>query len=263
MFQFIKRISALVHLKKSGVQICRTIEFNLKMLPFREAIHLPFILYGKVLYGECVSYKSGGGIRRKCNKRLKFNSWQIGYPVYHLEATNMATKLIVKGILMVGECGRIYTGSCIIVQPNAKLQIGTGFSICTYSRLVCYNKIEIGDHVIVSWECQIYDTNFHYTSDANGDVRKKDGSVVIGNNVWMGNRSSLTKGSAMPSDSIVASNSMVNKDYSNSPSGLYAGIPATLIKPNCHAEFSMEGTLNNYFMTNPNASSVNIKTLKS
>lgn len=261
MSKLIKGIIALVRLRKSGAQICRTIVFNLRMLPFREAIHLPFILYGKVLCNECTPYESGGGIRRVSKERLKFNSWQIGYPVYHLEATNIATKLIIKGNLIVGERGRIYTGSCIIVQPNAKLQLGTGFSICTYSRLICYNDIMIGENVVVSWECQIYDTNFHYTSDVNGEVKKKDGRVAIGNNVWVANRSSLTKDSVIPSDSIVASNSLVNKDYSQNPSGLYAGIPAKLLKPSCRAEFTLEGILNHYFVINPNECSVNIKNI--
>lgn len=229
------------------------------MLPYKEAIHLPFVLYGRVKFDECVPYSYGGGICRISQERLKFNSWQIGYPVYHLEAYNLTTKIIVKGALSVGERGRIYNGVCLIVRPDAELRIGTGFSICSYSRLICYNNISIGNNVIISWECQIFDTNFHYIVEKTGDIQRKDGLVIIGNDIWIANRVTITKGAGIPNNSIVAGNSLVNKDFSNSESGLYAGVPAKLTKSGCRAEFTLEGALNDYFKVHPEVSLVNIK----
>lgn len=256
MLALLRHIKSLIRVKKSGASILRSIHFNLVMLPFKEAIRLPFILYGKVLYDECVPYKSGGGFHRLLSERLNFNSWQIGYPVYHLEASNLTTKLIFKGRVFVGARGRIYSGASVIVQPKALLSLGTGFSICSYSRLICYNKVKIGNNVIISWECQIFDTNFHYISDENGDIKRRNGQVVIGDDVWVANRTTIVKGS-LPANSIIASNSLVNKDFSKSESGLFAGMPAKLVHYNQHAEFAIEGVLNDFFSNNPDIVKVN------
>ncbi len=115
----------------------------------------------------------------------------------------------------------------------------------------------IGNHVIISWECQIFDTNFHYMEDKFGDIYRKDGEIFIGNNVWIANRVTIAKGAKIPNDSIIASNSLVNKDLSDTVSGLYAGCPAKLVKENVHAVFSLEGQLNEYFRAHPEKYKIN------
>lgn len=131
------RILALIRLQKLGASIFHTIVFNMRMLPFKEAIQLPFILFGRVSYSECVPYKSGEErIRRIGKSRLKFNSWQIGRLTYHLSNSNQITRLAVKGTLILGERGKFYNGSNIEVQEGGELKIGTGTVVGSYSRII-------------------------------------------------------------------------------------------------------------------------------
>ncbi len=112
--------------------------------------------------------------------------------------------------------------------------------------------------MIISWECQIFDTNFHYMVDSRGNIMKKDGEVCVDDNVWIANRVSIAKGSFIPRDSIIASNSLVNKDFSKSESGIFAGIPAKLMKPAICGEFLLQSNLNDYFKAHPQEKIVSV-----
>ena len=85
----------------------------------------------------------------------------------------------------------------------------------------------------LAWECQVIDTSFHYieSTDNSFDVKPLTQPVIIGDRVWIGNRTTISKGSVIPDDNIVASNSLVNKDFSLIGSfNMLAGIPAKVIK---------------------------------
>ena len=89
-------------------------------------------------------------------------------------------------------------------------------------------SIKIGDNVVIAHQCQIFDTDFHFVYNVNSKVVKNQCSpIVIGKNVWLGNRVSICKGAYLPDYSIVAANSMVNKDFLHCPTAtFFAGIPA-------------------------------------
>ena len=56
-------------------------------------------------------------------------------------------------------------------------------------------------------------------------------SIRIGNGCWICNSSTISGGSILPDFTIVASNSLVNKDYSILPAdSMIGGIPAKLIR---------------------------------
>lgn len=46
------------------------------------------------------------------------------------------------------------------------------------------------------------------------DAKRLTRPIVIHDNVWIGNRFTIAKGTILPSYSIVVSNSMTNKDFS-------------------------------------------------
>ena len=258
----ILRFKALLKYVSEGANLLSTICFNFKILPFDEAIHLPFILYGKVDYHECTRAHEQGGIRCCHCGKLKFGSWKIGCSTYHLSNSNQITRFAVKGTLILGERGKFYNGSNIEVQEGGELEIGTGTVVGSYSRIICFNHISIGDGVNISWECQIFDTNFHYYVNPLGIIRRKDGQVVIEDNVWIGNRVSILKNSVIPNNSIVASNSLVNKNFSDETYGIIAGIPAVLIKKGYRGEFQKQRELNEYFLAHPNEDIVSLREIE-
>ena len=75
------------------------------------------------------------------------------------------------------------------------------------------------------------DTTFHYVQNLNrnGEIAPLTKPIILGEDIWVGNRTTFTKGAVVPDKTIVASNSLVNKDFSNiEPYTLLAGMPASV-----------------------------------
>lgn len=95
-------------------------------------------------------------------------------------------------------------------------------------KIMCFNSISIGFHCDLTWETQLIDTSFHYIKRSGEDIPQElTAPIVLGDYCWIGNRSTISKGTVLPSYSIVASNSIVNKDFSSCGERcFYAGMPA-------------------------------------
>ena len=118
-----------------------------------------------------------------------------------------------------------------MASNNAILNFGTKKSfIGSNARIMCFEYISLGDTCEITWDCQIMDTSFHYIEDMSNNVIKPlTKPVTIGNNVWVGNRTTISKGSVLPDFTIVASSSLVNKDFSDiGENCLIAGMHAKL-----------------------------------
>lgn len=205
----------------------KTIWFNLKVLPLKQAIRLPIYLFGKI------NFRSLDG----CIKILSpiySGMITIGREGFYVANTKPSCQWMVKGTIIFNGPVRFGGGSYVTVAKNATLNIGTkGTYIGSNSVIICFDSITIGDKVDLAWECQVIDTSFHYieSTDNSFDVKPLTQPVIIGDRVWIGNRTTISKGSVIPDDNIVASNSLVNKDFSLIGSfNMLAGIPAKVIK---------------------------------
>lgn len=118
-----------------------------------------------------------------------------------------------------------YTGTKIVVRPNAILKIGNGGFINVDSKIYCKKSISIGDNVFIGEEVIIRDTDEHQI-----DNKENTQAITIGNNVWIGMRSIILKGVHIGDGAIIAAGSVVTKDV---PSGsLVGGNPAKVIREN-------------------------------
>mgnify|MGYP002624230978 CR=1 FL=1 len=108
------------------------------------------------------------------------------------------------------------------------------------NKIYIENRFEVGSQVNVSWEAQFFDTDFHYVENMeNHTVRRRSKPISIGSHVWIGNRCTVQKGSVIPDDCTIASNSLVNKDLSDNPKySIFAGIPAKRVKTGYERVFS-------------------------
>lgn len=154
-------------------------------------------------------------------------------PIPMVSDKNLVTLLRIspKAKLILGENVKIYTGCSVIVTYKGVMSIGSDFLINQKSLLYCANLVTIGDHCRIGWEVQLYDSNFHFIYDCiNHRIGNAMGRVVIGHNVWIGNRSTISKGAVIPDYSIVGSNSFVSKVLSNEivGGGIWAGMPVSL-----------------------------------
>lgn len=216
-------------LKFFEVNIIKTILLNFKLFSFKEAIRFPVIIYGKYTVFHFLSLKKGqielicpcetGVIR--LNRRIGHN---IGDGLKG--SLCLDGKLVVKGICDIGQ------GCSISIRKGAIMEIGDKFSITGSSKINVYESVILGSNIIISWNVQIHDTNYHYfIKDERIFPRNK--KIEIGDNVWIGHDVTIAKGSVIPSNCIIASNSLVNGKFNEAGNGLLiAGIPAKVIRSN-------------------------------
>ena len=163
---------------------------------------------------------------------------------------NIEGTLTFKGTKIV-----ISSGCAISVAKGGCLTIGDRVNLSPKVRVQCRKKIVNGDQTRISWETQIFDTNFHYLVNAGSCVKPCNGEVIIGNRCWIGNRVTIQKGAHLPDYTIVASNSLVNKDFTSTEKPTIGGIPAKLLTTGQKRVFNMrlQTKLNKFFAEHPDA----------
>ena len=202
----------------------QTIYINFKMLPLKQAIFLPIFIYTKT---EFRSLKGKIEIRG----RVYPNMIHIGDNTRYVATSKPLSIWTINGKLVFNGHIKFFHGTYVHVAENATLTFGTDFTFVSGgAKIICFESITIGNHVGITWDCQIYDTSFHYVQNLENEnslPEKLTKPIVINDNVWIGNRSTIAKGSIIPSYSIIASGSMTNKDYTdNGENCMYCGVPA-------------------------------------
>lgn len=203
--------------------IIAIIYFNFKMLPFRQAIKLPFDFYYKVrfenLHGKIRIDASH--IQRAMIRIGGRGSDMFPHNPFILD---LQGKIIFHGKTEIGCSSYIHVG------PKGTLEFGNHVRIGALNKIYCEETIIFNNEIDFSWECQIFDTNFHYIKDIKSNtVNPINSPIKIGSYNWFGNRCNIMKGTITPNNTIVASNSLCNKDYSDIPEySLLAGSPAKL-----------------------------------
>ncbi len=141
----------------------------------------------------------------------------------------------------VSRSGNVSLGSKVIIQPfaeiqcNGKIRIGNRCDINRYSRLVAMQEISIGDNVAIAQFVSILDHDHQFLLDGDGILsisRKYEcGPIRIGNNVWIGDKVTITKDVNIGDNVVIGANSVVTRDI---PSNcVAAGVPC---KPVFHAK---------------------------
>lgn len=120
----------------------------------------------------------------------------------------------------------------LIADPE--LQIGEGCEFGAYNHITCVNKIIIGDNCLTGKWVTITD-NSHGSSDFK-DLKLSPmdrpviskGPVIIGNNVWIGDKATILPNVKIGDGVIIGANSVVTKDI---PSYcIVGGNPAIILK---------------------------------
>ena len=134
--------------------------------------------------------------------------------------------LRVEGVLELGRNVTINQGCVISVSKGAVLRIGNNFKTNVNVRIHAKKRIEIENDCRIGWDCQVFDTSFHYTV-SKGMVSYRHQPVYIDHNTWLSNGVTVMKGTRLPAYSVVGARSLANKDYTEYGEGcLFAGSPA-------------------------------------
>lgn len=198
--------------------ILKTIYWNIRLLPFKQAIRFPIILGGSCSLSSC---------RRGC---IQFNSDHIkpgiliiGTEWYGLKPRG-GVALRIEGKLVVNGCGLHWFGSngYLTIAKTGCLEIGDDFTIGSGWCIYASSHSSIGSDCMFSWNILLLDTDCHPITDSVGNLLNPPQAIVIGDHVWLGAYSKILKGSYIPSGSIVASGSIVNSHLTQENS-IYIG----------------------------------------
>lgn len=186
-----------------------TIYLNFRSFPLRQAWKLPIFVYGRPrLLGLSGTMRIEGPVSMGM---ISFNKVRIGAP------SNMSVQSEIRnnGEIIFHGKGHIGTGNRIIVGVGGILDIGSQFTITDMCNIGCFIHIKLGDYCRVAHRSQLLEGNYHYVANFIKHVIpdwKKP--IQIGRHVWICNSSTITGGSIIPDEIIIASNSLVNKDFS-------------------------------------------------
>lgn len=213
LIKFLKRITV------------KSVYFNFKYLPLKDAIKFPFLISRNVLFLETKG-------RIKIDAPIKTGMIQIGYGKIGIFDMNRSRSIWqVSGEVTFKGKAHIGHGTKISVNKDAHLEFGNNFAVTAESEIVTQKNIQFGDNVLISWNCLIMDTDFHKIYDQTGKLINSPEPIIVGKNVWIGCRNVILKGSKISDGSIIGANSFPNKDISDK-SGIFAGNPIRFIKGN-------------------------------
>ena len=203
----------------------KTVRFNLHYFGIKKGSRLPVFVSKNVhfnaMQGEIVINSLNTG-----HVRIGFGDVGIFDKKFERTVLRMSkgAKIIFNGACDIGH------GSRISVQSNAELILGNYFCITAQSTIICARKISFGDRVLISWDVQIMDTDFHKIYENNTRMNFDD-EVVVGDDVWINSRSMILKGCVIPTGCVVGAGSVCNKKYEKI-NCILAGVPAKVIREN-------------------------------
>lgn len=154
----------------------------------------------------------------------------IGTSYFGFVHKNDITYLNVQGKLKANGNVSIGRGCRFDIGEKAIVQIGNNSSINPFSTFIIQHNLEIGRNCLISWSCQFLDEDFHKL-EYEGKREDALNDIVIKDNVWIGSKVSVMKGTYIASGSVVASNSVV-KGVFQEENVLIAGNPAKIVKRN-------------------------------
>ncbi|WP_147309549.1 acyltransferase [Marixanthomonas ophiurae] len=205
------------------------------MFPFSTAIKLPVFFYGKIRFsnldGEMIIDAPITKGMIGFGQHFEFPSTSKGTAELFLQG-----KMICKGNVHIGK------DVCIKIIKGAVLEMGHMACFGSDVRVVCTNKIKLGNWAGIGYQSQLVDTNSHPMF--NTETRENyplHGEIELGSYNAVSNKVSIMLHTKTPNNCVIASNSLCNKDYSNLGENiLLGGIPAKKIKDNFNRDWESE-----------------------
>lgn len=203
----------------------RTIYFNLRYLPLRQAIQLPIWIANNVRIRDM--YRGGIII----DAPLRMAMIRVGFHqvdaicIYSLKTIlniPKSGKLVFKGEAHIGHGAII---SCV----GGVMTVGDNFAVSGTTSFVCYKEITIGRDVQFAWDSLVMDSDAHKIYNQEGTRMNEDRPVVIGDKVWLACQNTVLKGTVIGNNCVVGANSLLNKTYTED-GVIIAGSPARVVK---------------------------------
>ena len=235
---------------KSTPRFIETIYFNFRLCKPSDALRCPIFIYGRT------KMLSLSGSIEFIAERIEPGMVRWGYDWGY--RSNGETIIRIEGQVKFGGKCLIVKSCNIAVFSGALLSIGEGGEITENVLIYCQKNITIGKNCSITFQTSIMDSDFHYMINTETkEICPKADSIIIGDNVWIGNRASIKKGTVIPSNTtIAASYTVLTKNYSAIPPySVLGGCPARVIATSVSRTWKNElhtiGRLDQWFLNNP------------
>ena len=202
--------------------LTNTLYFNLTYFPLRMALKLPVFVSSNVKFVRAKGQVKINGPIGRGMIRLGYGDIPIFDKNHSRFLWNVTGTVIFNGAAYLGH------GSKISVDPAGSLSIGNNLRVTAETTIICHKEISLGDDLLMSWEIQIMDTDFHQIIQAGTHINPND-SVQIGNHVWINSRALILKGTVVAEGCVVAAGALLNQKYLE-PNSIIGGIPARILR---------------------------------
>ena len=218
-----------------AVNWTKTLYFNFKKFPFSIAKQLPVFFYGKVKFTAITGkIEIVGPIKKGMigfGQPYELNTLHKGIAEISISGT-----LVFTGHAQFGKDYFIYIGE------NGYCEFGHMASLASNAKLICIERIVLGNYARFGSEAQIMDTNFHQMINTQtGEKFKMTEPIFIGNYTYASSRVTALQGTKTPNFCTIGSNSLCNSDYTSLGSNvLIGGIPAKFLKDAISRDWEVE-----------------------
>lgn len=211
------------------VGLINTLRLNFYYYPIKLALQFPIIasrhlrirsLRGKITHlrpttaSVILGFDTIGIFDNKKSRSI----WQV----------SQDAEIIIKDKMSFGN------GFKLCISGGGKLLIGSRLSMTGQSTIICRKEIEFGDRNLLSWDILIMDTDSHQIYHGQR-LKNPDKKITIKDNVWIGCRSTILKGSVIPEGCVIAAGTIVSRELEFSKC-IYGDNPIRVLKSNIHWE---------------------------
>ncbi len=118
----------------------------------------------------------------------------------------------------------------LVVENRGTLEVGDGTVFGHHCTLATDDRISIGRGCLIAEMVSIrdHDHAFASTTDRIIDQGRDTRPVVIGDNVWLGAKATVTKGVTVGSNCVVGAHAVVTRDLP--PDSVALGVPARVVR---------------------------------
>jgi len=180
-----------------------------------------------IIRNKMYSFNYWRSFYRFCKFRLMHHGIKTeGYvflPRHYDISKGKGASFTIGGFTWIGE-------GCAFRAHEGTLRIGRKCTFGGKNTINCYNHIEVGEENL--WADNIYVVDFdHWFLDPGMSIRSqgiRKEHVVIGPNVWIGEKATILRGVTVGTGCVVGSMSLVLRDVP--PYSVIGGVPAKVLK---------------------------------
>ena len=218
-----------------SVNWMKTYYFNYKKFPYSIARKLPVFFYGKVKFS---SIKGDVIIDAPIKKAMI----GFGQPYELVSRSKRTAQLVLDGTFVFKGHVQFGIDFFIFIAKDAYCELGHLASMASNGKIICKEKIVLGNYARIGSEAQLIDTNFHQMMNTlTGEKYPMTAPIELGDYNFVSNRVTIMQKTKTPSYCTIASNTLCNKDYSSFGKNiLIGGIPAKLLKENISRDWEGE-----------------------